>query len=87
MAVYIIPIVYVMIQGTPVPNIEIVSMDFMIRKITQTHLSANEDLLIRVPRTQLYMSSRRPTSFIVLQEYYSLLPHQYKGYKIYYCSD
>ncbi|XP_010513703.1 PREDICTED: uncharacterized protein LOC104789755 [Camelina sativa] len=34
---------------SPVPNIEIASMDFTVRNITQTRLTANWDLLIRVP--------------------------------------
>ncbi|XP_010513701.1 PREDICTED: uncharacterized protein LOC104789752 [Camelina sativa] len=46
--------------GTRVPNIEIASMDFTVHNITQTRLSANWDLLIRVPRTL-------PDHFICLQ--------------------
>jgi len=48
-------------QETPVaPNIEIASMDFTVRNITQTRLSANWDLLIRVP-------SNLPNAYICLQ--------------------
>ncbi|XP_010419127.1 PREDICTED: uncharacterized protein LOC104704793 [Camelina sativa] len=44
----------------PVPNIEIASMDFTLRNITKTRLSANWDLLIRVP-------SNLPDLYICLQ--------------------
>ncbi|KAL9311274.1 hypothetical protein AtEden1_Chr1g0070801 [Arabidopsis thaliana] len=48
-------------QETPVaPNIEIASMDFTVRNITQTRLSANWDILIRVP-------SNLPNDYICLQ--------------------
>ncbi|XP_010474249.1 PREDICTED: uncharacterized protein LOC104753743 [Camelina sativa] len=45
---------------SPVPNIEIASMDFTVRNTTQTRLTANWDLLIRVPRTL-------PDEYICLQ--------------------
>ncbi|EFH63538.1 hypothetical protein ARALYDRAFT_894807 [Arabidopsis lyrata subsp. lyrata] len=55
--------VYILIatnQETSVPNIEITSMDFTVHNITQTRLSANWDLLIRVP-------SDLPNAYICLQ--------------------
>ncbi|CDY42988.1 BnaC02g19620D [Brassica napus] len=36
---------------TPVPEIEVASMDFTIQDITHTHLSATWDLLTRIPDT------------------------------------
>ncbi|CAF2139190.1 unnamed protein product [Brassica rapa] len=45
---------------TPVPEIEVASMDFTIQNITQTHLSATWDLLTRIP-------SKLPDNYICLQ--------------------
>ncbi|CAH8257678.1 unnamed protein product [Arabidopsis lyrata] len=57
---WLFSIIYLANQETPVPNIEIASMDFTVLNITQTRLSANWDLLIRVP-------SDLPNVFICLQ--------------------
>ncbi|KAL0731467.1 hypothetical protein Bca4012_027561 [Brassica carinata] len=47
-------------EPTPVPEIEVASMDFTIHNITQTHLSATWDLLTRIP-------NRLPGTYICLQ--------------------
>lgn len=52
--------IYVANLETPVPNIEIASMHFTVSNITQTRLSANWDLLIRIP-------SNLPDNYICLQ--------------------
>ncbi|CAH8392164.1 unnamed protein product [Eruca vesicaria subsp. sativa] len=48
------------VAPTPVPKIEVASMDFTIQNITQTHLSATWDLLTRIPRML-------PDNYICLQ--------------------
>ncbi|CAA7014384.1 unnamed protein product [Microthlaspi erraticum] len=48
------------INDARVPNIEVASVDFTVQNMTQTRLSANWDVLIRIPKTL-------PDNFICLQ--------------------
>ncbi|CAH2066770.1 unnamed protein product, partial [Thlaspi arvense] len=53
-------LISLLIRHHLVPNIEVASMDFTVQNITQTRLSANWDLLVRIPRSL-------PDKFICLQ--------------------